>query len=273
MGPSKKSLSLLYKAFLWPLLTYISLGWFPFLSYTNITKLECLHQAADRTITGCLSSSPIPLLLSEASLSPLRVTLPHFTLSSYERALRLPIFFPISCLLRVEVKPRLFESFWRDCASTHPLMLPSTCSREALLACPPSLPWNLSSFSVEPMLFSPCSRSDLPLSLSRQAATLAHLDSLPLTIWYSGQTALFLFLLARWFCVLASFSLCGTDTTLSFLACPVCSSFSAKTCAILYALCWSRQHQKVCRFSSLFYLSDSRSILKTLSSPLFFVLL
>ena len=44
-------------------------------------------------------------------------------------------------------------------------------------------------------LSSPCSRSD-PL-LPRQGAALAHLDFLPLMIWYSGQTALFLFLLAR----------------------------------------------------------------------------
>ena len=73
-------------------------------------------------------------------------------------------------------------------------MLPSTCSREALVACPPC-PWNLPSFTVESTLSSPCSRSDPPHS--RQGAALAHLDSLPLMIWYSGQTALFLFLLAR----------------------------------------------------------------------------
>ena len=83
-GPSKESLSLLYKAFLWSLLTYASPGWFPFLSTTNIAKLERLHRAASRAITGCLSSSPIPLLLTEASLPPLRVTLTHFTLFSYE---------------------------------------------------------------------------------------------------------------------------------------------------------------------------------------------
>ena len=69
-GPSKESLSLLYKAFLRPLLTYASPGWFPFLSATNSTKLERLHQAASRAITGCLSSSSIPLVLSEAFLSP-----------------------------------------------------------------------------------------------------------------------------------------------------------------------------------------------------------
>ena len=92
-GPSKESLSLLYKAFLRSLLTYASPGWFPFLSATNSTKLERLHRAASRAITGCLSSSPIPFLLSEAFLPPLRVTLTHFTLLSYERALRLPTSF------------------------------------------------------------------------------------------------------------------------------------------------------------------------------------
>ena len=61
-------LRLVYNAFLWPLLTYASPRWFPFLSVTNITKLERLHRATSRTITGCLSSSPIPLLLSETSL-------------------------------------------------------------------------------------------------------------------------------------------------------------------------------------------------------------
>ena len=37
-GPCKESLLLLYKAFLRPLFTYVSLGWLSFLSVTNITK-------------------------------------------------------------------------------------------------------------------------------------------------------------------------------------------------------------------------------------------
>ena len=163
-GPSKESLSVLYKSFLRSLLTYASPGWFPFLSATNITKLERLHRAASRAITGCLSSSPIPLLLIEASLPPLRVTLTHFTLLSYERALCFPTSFLISGLARLGVKPRLCRSSWRAFASTHPLMLPPTCSREALVACPRFPPWNLPSFTVESTLSSPCSRSDPPLS-------------------------------------------------------------------------------------------------------------
>ena len=176
-GPSKESLSVLYKSFLRSLLTYASPGWFPFLSATNITKLERLHRSVSRAITGCLSSSPIPLLLTEAFLPPLRVTLTHFTLFSYERALRLPTSFPISGLARLGVKPRLCRSSWRAFAPTHPLMLPSTCSGEALVACPPWPPWNLPSFTVESTLSSPYSRSDPPHS--RQGAALAHLESLP----------------------------------------------------------------------------------------------
>ena len=163
--PSKESLSVLYKSVLRLLLTYASPGWFPFLSATNITKLERLHRAASRAITGCLSFSPIPLLRTEASLPPLRVTLTHFTLFSYEWALRLPTSFPISGLARLGVKPRLCRSSWRALASTHPLMLPSTSSREALLACPPCPPWNLPLLTVESTLPTPCSRSD-PLTFA-----------------------------------------------------------------------------------------------------------
>ena len=193
---SKESLSVLCKAFLRSLLTYTSPGWFPFLSVANITKLERLHRAASRTITGCLSSSPIPLLLSEASLPPLRVTLTRFTLLCYERTLRLPTSFPVSGLARFEVKPRLCRSSWRAFASTHPLMLSSTCLRKALLACPPCPPWNLPSFTVESTYSSSCSPSNPPLSLAKVRLSFT-LTLSPLVIWYSVPTALFLFLLAK----------------------------------------------------------------------------
>ena len=191
-GPSKESLSVLYKSFLRPLLTYASPGWFLFLSATNLTKLERLHRAASRAITGCLSSSPIPLLLTEASLPPLRVTLTHFTLFSYERALCLPTFFPISGLARLGVKPRLCRSSWRALASSHPLMLPFTCSREAFLAvllgiCLCSR-WS-SPFPLHALALIPLTLAKVRLS---PILTLS-----PIMIWYSGQTVLFLFLLAR----------------------------------------------------------------------------
>ena len=70
-------------------------------------------------------------------------------------------------------------------------MLPFTSPREALLACPPSPPWNLHSFSVESNFSSPCSDSDFSLFLAKERLSPT-LTLSPLMIWYSGQTALFL---------------------------------------------------------------------------------
>ena len=187
-------LSLLYKSFLQPPLTYASPGWFPFLSITNITKLERLQRAANCAITGCLSSSPIPLLLSEASSSPLQVTLTH-SLCHFMRELFVSqLLFSFQVWPDLGVKPRLCRSSWRTLASIHPLMLPSISPREVILACSPSPPWSLPSFTVESILSSPRSRSD---PLSCQDAALAHFDSFPPTIWCFGQMALILFFLAK----------------------------------------------------------------------------
>ena len=147
-------------------------------------------------------------------------------------------------------------------------MLPCTSPKEAVLACPPSPPWNLSSFTVEFTLSSPCSRSDRPLT--RQGVVLAHLDSLSPHDLVFGQTALFLLFLAKETDVLDHCSLCWTEATLSVSACPVCSSFSAEACAILHVLCWSGKYLQ--STTSLLLPSDSRSVLTTLFSPPSFLL-
>ena len=67
------------------------------------------------------------------------------------------------------------------------------------------------------------------------------------------------------FGVLANCSLYGTEATFFFSVGPVCSSFSAEACAVLHALCWSRQHQKVFHFYSLLF---SSYLILVLSSPL-----
>ena len=109
------------------------------------------------------------------------------------------------------------------------------------------------------------------IHLSRQGAALAHLDSLlphDLVLWTDGSVSFG----KGDSSVLANCCLCGTEGSLFFSAGPVCSSFSAEACAILYALCWSRQHQQVCHFFVLLLLSDSGSVLTTLSSPPSFLL-
>ena len=103
--------------------------------------------------------------------------------------------FSISDLARLGVKPRLCRSSWRAFASTHLLMVSSPFLREALLTCSPCPPWNLPSLMVESMTF-----FHGPALISLSLAKVWLLFTLTLSdpmIWYSGQTALFHFLLTR----------------------------------------------------------------------------
>ena len=129
----------------------------------------------------------------------------------------------------------------------------------------------LPSFTVESTLSTPCSRSDSPIVAKVRLSSTLTLS--PLMIWYSGQTALFLFLLVR---AAPAFLPTALSVALRplfpFQQAQYAQDFPAETCAILHALCWSRQHQQVCHFSSLLLLSDSCSVLATLSSPPSFLL-
>ena len=89
--------------------------------------------------------------------------------------------------------------------------------------------------------------------LSRQGATHAHLDFFPphyLVLWTDGSVPVPFGKSGSG--VFANCSLCGTEAILTFSVGLVCPSFSTEAFAILQALCWSRQHQQVCHFSSLF---------------------
>ena len=134
-GPSKESLCTLYKAFIRRILTYAFPGWFPFSFPTYITSVERMHRSSCRVITGCLSSTPIPLLHIELLLPPLRVTLTHQLLSFFERALRLPSTFPIASLANSNPSTRLKKSSWRSFSRSHNLTQPTSCPPN-----PPGLP-------------------------------------------------------------------------------------------------------------------------------------
>ena len=90
----------------------------------------------------------------------------------------------------------------------------------------------------------------------------------PLMIWCFGQTALFLLARAAPAFLPTALSV-ALRPLFPFRQAQYAQVFSAEACAILHSLCWSRQHQQVCHFSSLLLLSDSHSVLAALSSPSF----
>ena len=145
-----------------------------------------------------------------------------------------------------------------------PLFFPR---RFSLLALPP---WNPPSLTVESLLSFPCSRF-VPF-LSRQGAALTHLVSLSpydLVICTDGSVPLSFGVGGSG--ILANCSLCGTEATLSFSA----GNFHQ------YAQVFPLKPAPFCKlFANLggtnktaaFLLSDSCSVLNTLSSPPSFLL-
>ena len=268
-GPSKESLASIYRTFLLPALTYASPGWFPYTYAKHLQPLEALHHSACRAITGCHLSTPLPLLLIEAGVRPLSVTLTSQSLSYFERALRLPSSFPLSELAQRPVRKRVRSSSWRFLCSSHPLTPDLGSPRERLVLCPPFPPWDVPSFNVSLSLPIPCYRSDPPFVRSELARSyLSSLPSSDLTIWTDGS-------------VLGKFgpggsgffvecTSCCDSFSFEYSAGAVCSSFVSEVGAVHHALSWTVSHLSSCSFTSVRLLSDSQSTLSTLdSSPSF----
>ena len=187
-GPLKESFCTLYNAFIRPILTYASPGWFPFSSPTHITSVERMHRSFCRVITGCLSSTLIPLLHIEALLPPLRVTLTHQSLSFFKRALRLLSTFPIASLAKSNPRTRLKKRSWRSFSRSHNFTPNLHLSREPLILCPPNPPGlphlvtQSHSTSHSHALAKPPSLCNI--AATTQLSTLSHSD---ISAWTDGS--------------------------------------------------------------------------------------
>ena len=219
-------------------------------------------RAACRVITGCLSSAPSSLLLFEAQLPPLKLTLEHQTLYSFERALRLPPDFSSLYALAIRNVPcRLKKKpSWRSSCSSATQPLPSP--RESLITCPPFPPWSTTHFTVSPFI-PDCTGS----STARLQIVSSRLSSLPpsdIQVWTDGSVpSLFGPGGAG---VYATCSKCNTSHFLSFSPGPIASSFTAETFALKQDLAWCTSHLMTCKFQSVLFLTDSQSALSILSS-------
>ena len=79
LGPTKESLSLLYKAFVRPVLTYASPGWFPFFVTLQPITWKFYTELHAGSLLVASFPPPSSLLLLEAQLPPLKLTLEHQT--------------------------------------------------------------------------------------------------------------------------------------------------------------------------------------------------
>ena len=219
-----------------------------------------MYRSSCIVITGCLSSTPIPI---EALLPPLRITVINQSLSFFERALRLPSTFPIASLANSNPRTRLKKGSWRSFSRSHNLTPNLHLAREPLPLPPPGLPHLLTNFTTSfiPML------SQRPPSL-RNTTAISHLSSLShsnISAWTDGSVPGGLGQGGAGIHIKCS--KCVTATSLSFSTGLWATSYSAETIAILHALEWCISHSKTCNFKSITLFSDSLSVLSTPSAP------
>ena len=134
-------------------------------------------------LLGASLPPPSSLLLLEAQLPPLKLTLEHQALSSFKRALRLPSDFYSHYILATRNVPCGLKKkpSWRSfCSSTtQPLPSPS----EILIMRPPFPPWTATHFTVSPFI-PDCTGS----STAQLQSASSRLSSLPLLISKYGLT-------------------------------------------------------------------------------------
>ena len=153
---------------------------------TATNHLEVLHRAACRVITGCLSSTPSSLLLLEAQLPPLKLTLEHQTLYSFERALRLP---PTSPAFMPGNQKRSLSTKEETLPGDHSVLQHTTTPipRESLITCPPFPPWSTTHFTVFP--FIPYCTGSSTARLQIASSRLSSLPRSDIQVWIDGSVS------------------------------------------------------------------------------------
>ena len=231
------------------------------ISYSHHLRGE--NGSSCRVITGCLSSTPIPLHHIEVLLPPLRLTLTHQSLFFFERDLRLPSIFPIASLANSNPRTHLKKSSWRSFFRSHNLTLNLHLTREPLILCPPNppgLPHLLTQFHS---ISHPHALAKTPLPYNTTATSLSHSD---ITAWTDGSVPGGLRQGGAGIHIKCT--KCVTATSLSFSTGLWATSYSTETFAILHALEWCISHSKTCNFESISLFSNFLSVLSTLSAPL-----
>ena len=71
-GQSKEDITLVYKQYIRPILTYAHPSWQPDTAATHIGKLQVTQNTALRIATGCTQTTPIPHLHRETQVLPLK---------------------------------------------------------------------------------------------------------------------------------------------------------------------------------------------------------
>ena len=140
-GWRKKQLRTLYTTFVKSKLDYASAAWQPWISTTNMDRLERAQNKALRIITGQYQSAPKEALQLEAGMNSYTTTSKRSCLLAMEKALRSAADHPKRIAFEPEIAKRIARTNWRTSAKELATLLPDDCTRREHEAIYPIPPW------------------------------------------------------------------------------------------------------------------------------------
>jgi ribonuclease HI len=198
-GRDTKNLRSLYIAYGQSVATYCNSTWMTMASDSNRNKVAAEHNKAARIITGCVTTTPIPVLLQEADLIPLDILAERQAAIHREKLLRLPPYVPARTIANHHVKLKLTargkqgekKRTWRDTGrNIADLLELENTPREDLLPHSSIPPWNCKTdhITINADLCAATNRSDAPAHRKKVAVdTLDKLPTADITCWTDGS--------------------------------------------------------------------------------------
>ena len=176
-GSDKFQLFRVYQAIVRTRLDYASSAWQPWLSSTQMNKLDSVQNKCLRTVTGQTRSTPVEALRLEAGTDSYNTISRRLTLLSIEKAARLPRGHPRREILELEVPQRNKRTSWRSTGKALTNLLPPSAHDRCPITRSTRPPWNLSgSYSILPTLPGVTRKDDVQPEKLREIAmdTLRH---------------------------------------------------------------------------------------------------
>ena len=112
-GFQKQHLRTVHLALQATVLNYAAPAWQPFLSPSELDRIQKAQNKSLRIITGQYNSTPVEAQRAEANIPSYKTTSQRLTVISYEKALRLPLNHPRHITALNETNHRLCRSSWR----------------------------------------------------------------------------------------------------------------------------------------------------------------
>ena len=122
-------------------LNFAAPAWQPFLSPSELERLQKAQNKSLRIINGQYNSTPVEALRAEANMPNYATASKRLIATSYERALYLPIDHPRYITALKEVDHRLWRSSWRKEAKALVQATPLDTAVREPLPCPFTKPW------------------------------------------------------------------------------------------------------------------------------------